>query len=98
MTNDNTQTNISPKQAALAQIEAFERHYKYDSSYMKSMLEHAPEALEVFNGFTPMAGHRKHAPLDVYFAAKLTPTATPTAGPASNSPSDSPKKKDSRPN
>lgn len=36
------------------------------------MLEHAPEALEVFNNFVPMAGHRVHAPLKIYFAAKLT--------------------------
>lgn len=64
-----TEPNPSKK---LAEIEEFEARYGYDASYMKEMRECAPEALAVFNGFTPMAGHRKHAPLKVYFTAKIT--------------------------
>lgn len=55
----------------LSEIEAFEAATRYDATYMKEMLEHAPEALLVFNGFLPMANHRLHAPLDVYQVAKL---------------------------
>ncbi|MBD5781107.1 hypothetical protein IEN85_16530 [Pelagicoccus sp. NFK12] len=80
MTTETTQTT-DPKQAALSQIEAFEAAYGYDATYMKAMLEHAPEALEVFNGFVPMAGHREHAPLEVYFAAKLTAYRIADCGP-----------------
>lgn len=72
MTTQSTEQPADQKTAALQHIEAFESRYDYDCTYMKSMLEHAPEALEVFNGFTPMAAHRKHAPLELYFAAKLT--------------------------
>ncbi len=81
MTTSTNEQNTDSKQAALEQIEAFEAGYRYDCSYMKSMLEHAPEALEVFNGFTPMAGHRLHAPLEVYFAAKLTAYRYADCGP-----------------
>lgn len=59
-------------QEQLAAIEAFESETGYDASYMKEMLEHAPEALAVFNGFIPMASYRKHAPLQHYYVAKLT--------------------------
>lgn len=72
MTIQSTEQATNAKQAALSQIESFETAYGYDATYMKAMLEHAPEALEIFNGFTPMAAHRVHAPLEVYFAAKLT--------------------------
>jgi hypothetical protein len=80
MTTETTQTT-DPKQAALSQIEAFEDAYGYDATYMKAMLEHAPEALDVFNGFIPMASHRVHAPLEVYFTAKLTAYRIADCGP-----------------
>lgn len=77
----NAQSEIKTPSTALEQIEAFERSYGYDTSYMKAMLEHAPGALEVFNGFAPMAGHRSHAPRDVYFAAKVTAYQYADCGP-----------------
>lgn len=68
-----TQDTIdSQTQEKLEAINAFEKQTGYDATYMKQMLAHAPDALEIFNGFVPMAGHRKHAPLDVYYVAKLT--------------------------
>ncbi|EDY82956.1 hypothetical protein VDG1235_2579 [Verrucomicrobiia bacterium DG1235] len=81
MTSKTTESDTNAKQESLRQIEAFEVAYRYDCSYMKTMLEHAPEALEIFNGFTPMAGHRLHAPLEVYFAAKLTAYRHADCGP-----------------
>ncbi|MDQ8186258.1 hypothetical protein [Pelagicoccus sp. SDUM812002] len=81
MTTGTIQNADNPKQSALSQIEAFETAYGYDCTYMKAMLKHAPEALEVFNAFVPMAGHRRHAPLEVYFAAKLTAYRHADCGP-----------------
>lgn len=81
MTTKTTPKATEPKQAALSQIESFEAAYGYDATYMKAMLEHAPEALETFNNFVPMAGHRVHAPLEVYFAAKLTAYRYADCGP-----------------
>jgi len=77
----NTETDPNNHQKALEQIEAFETAFQYDATYMKIMLEEAPEALEVFNGFTPMASHRVHAPLDVYMTAKLTAYRFADCGP-----------------
>lgn len=62
----------SYQQEQLSEIEAFENETGYDASYMKDMLEHAPEALAVFKGFIPMASYRKHAPLLHYYVAKLS--------------------------
>ncbi len=67
-----TQISNPTHQDELKAIENFEAETNYDASYMKEMLEHAPEALAVFNAFIPMAGHRKHAPLVPYYVAKLT--------------------------
>lgn len=59
-------------ESLLGEIEAFEAATNYDASYLKEMLEHAPAALKVFNGFIPMTGHRQHAPFELYQVAKLT--------------------------
>ncbi|MDQ8203419.1 hypothetical protein [Pelagicoccus sp. SDUM812003] len=77
-----TQNTIDPQQSKqLADIEAFEQGTGYDATYLKEMLTHAPEALEVFNGFLPMAGHRKHAPLEAYYVAKLSAYRIADCGP-----------------
>lgn len=73
-----TETN---RDQAMEQIAAFEARYGYDASYMKEMAEHALAALDIFNGFTPMAGHRNQAPLEVYFTAKITAYAYADCGP-----------------
>ncbi|MBK1875585.1 hypothetical protein [Pelagicoccus mobilis] len=77
----NTNTAPDNRAQALQNIEAFEKAYDYDASYMKVMLDEAPEALEVFNHFVPMASHRAHAPLDVYMTAKLTAYRHADCGP-----------------
>ena len=61
-----------PREQKAEAIEAFEKQTGYDASYMKEMLAQAPEALDVFNAFIPMANHRKRAPLLAYHVAKLT--------------------------
>lgn len=72
MTQEQSNPNTTRKPEELQHIEAFENAYGYDCEYMKHMFAHAPEALQIFNSFIPMARHRVHAPLDVYYTAKLT--------------------------
>src|SRR5690606_14136072 len=60
---------------------AFEAHYGYDATYMKEMLRDNPEALSAFNAFLPMASFRKHAPVDVYYTAKVTAFQLADCGP-----------------
>ena len=55
----------------LAAIEAFERKYRYDATYMKDMLEAAPEALAVFQSFLQMVSHPKACPVDLYHVASI---------------------------
>lgn len=55
----------------LKSIDEFDRHYKYDSEYVRYLLNNSPEGLERYNGFLPMAGYIKKAAPEVYFVAKL---------------------------
>lgn len=54
-----------------AGLEAYSAKYDYDISYMRHMLDHHPEALQAFQGVIALANCRQHAPLDVFFVAKL---------------------------
>lgn len=60
------------KQKSLEMIDGFQNHYNYDTSYMKDMLNTAPEAYETFEAFLPMANFVKKTPLDVLYVAKVT--------------------------
>ncbi len=53
------------------QIDDFEAHYKYDSTYMRELLDHSPTGYEKFNNFMPLASHREKLDLDMYWVAKL---------------------------
>ncbi|WP_309380441.1 hypothetical protein [Cerasicoccus frondis] len=64
-------TTIDPNQAVREAIEAYAAKYDYDVSYMLHMLEHNPAALQLFQQVIPLANCRQHAPLDVFFVAKL---------------------------
>jgi len=66
-----TETKNERQLARLRDIEAFEQRYDYDASYMKHMLAQNPEAFETFNNFIPMASHRKHAPVDAFYVARI---------------------------
>jgi len=56
---------------ALNQIAQFEAHYKYDTSYMRDLLEHSPEGFAKFNNFLPLARHREKLSNNDYWMAKI---------------------------
>lgn len=53
------------------QIDEFEAHYQYDSTYMRDLLEYSPEGLAKFNQFLPLARHRELLAPEEYWVAKL---------------------------
>jgi len=53
------------------QISDFEAHYKYDSTYMRELLEYSPEGFTKFNNFMPLASHREKLSPEVYWTVKL---------------------------
>ena len=55
----------------LKNINAFESHYHYDSTYMRELLEHSPEGYAKFDAFIPLSGHRERLTVDVFWVAKL---------------------------
>lgn len=67
----NTQAQET-RDAAVAQIEAFEAQWQYDSSYMKHMLAEHPQAFALFQAMIPMAGFRRKAAKELYHVAKLS--------------------------
>lgn len=56
---------------ALKQINEFERHYKYDSSYMRDLLESSPAGFMKFNNFLPLSSHNEKLSSEDYWVAKL---------------------------
>ncbi len=55
----------------LAQIEAFEARWHYDSAYMKHMLRAHPEAFSVFQAVLPMVEFRRSTTAEVSHVVKL---------------------------
>ncbi|MCO7226676.1 hypothetical protein [Pleionea sp. CnH1-48] len=55
----------------LTEIEQFESHYKYDTTYMKELLASSIDAYEVFAGFLPMARLREKLSPEVFWVARL---------------------------
>ncbi len=56
---------------SLEMLEGFGSHYDYDTTYMKEMLNVAPNAFEKFESFLPMASFVQSAPKDVIYLVKL---------------------------
>lgn len=56
---------------ALNQIAQFEAHYKYDSTYLRDLLEYSPEGFAKFNNFLPLARHHEKLSSNDYWVAKL---------------------------
>lgn len=59
------------KTEALKQIDNFEAHYKYDSTFVRELLHHSPEGFVKYNNFLPLTGHREKLTPDEYWVAKL---------------------------
>jgi len=55
----------------LSEINNFEAHYQYDTTYMRELLEHSPEGYKKFSDFLPLVRYRKVLPSDAYWVAKL---------------------------
>ncbi len=55
----------------LREIDQFEAHYQYDSTYMRELLQHSPEGYVRFDNFMPLAHHREVLAVEPYWVAKL---------------------------
>jgi len=62
-------------------LAAYERTYQYDLSYARELLATDRRAFFAFARVQGLSGYRKDAPLDVYYAAKLTATIAEDCGP-----------------
>jgi len=60
-----------PHLAEKKQIDDFEAHYQYDSTYMREMLAHTPKAYAMFVHVLPLANYREILEPDAYWVAKL---------------------------
>lgn len=55
----------------LGQINDFEKHYQYNSTYMREMLESSVAAYDKFNKTMPLVGHRELLDAETYWVDKL---------------------------
>ncbi|MFV1983873.1 MAG: carboxymuconolactone decarboxylase family protein [Thiohalomonadales bacterium] len=55
----------------LKQIDDFEAHYKYDSTYMRELLKYSPVGYAKFSAFIPLSSHKEKLSIDEYWVAKL---------------------------
>lgn len=56
---------------AQKQINDFEEHYKYDSTYMRELLKYSPEGFAKFNAILPLTSHREKLSIEDFWVAKL---------------------------
>lgn len=59
------------KEDILKQIDDFEAHYKYDSTYMRELLETSPMGYDKFNNAMPLVSHRELLDTTSYWISKL---------------------------
>jgi len=62
-------------------LDAFERQFGYDVSYMRHVLDHDLGAFLAFAKAAGVARYRKGVPTDVYYAVKLTGAIAADCGP-----------------
>lgn len=55
----------------LEELNEFEAHYQYDTTYLKELLESSPAGYTKFAAFRPLASHREKLDLETYWIAKL---------------------------
>ncbi len=63
------------------QMRAFERKFDYDMSYARDILDADFGAFWSFSRISGMASYRKDAPLDAWYAAKITAALAADCGP-----------------
>jgi hypothetical protein len=66
---------------ALAEMDAFDNHYGYNSDYLRELLKYSPGAYETYEAFLPMASYRNASDLDVSFVSKIATMRTEDCGP-----------------
>jgi len=66
------------------QIDAFEKSFGYDASYMREMADASPRALMRFGRVLGLSEFRDDAPLDAWYAAKLAATMHEDCGPCAH--------------
>ena len=62
-------------------LRRFDRRYGYDSSYLLDLYDASPGAFRRFSRLTAAASYRRKAPVDAYFAAKITAAMVEDCGP-----------------
>ncbi|WP_282608790.1 hypothetical protein [Pelagibius sp. Alg239-R121] len=62
-------------------VNAFGEHYGYDVAFMHHILKLSPDAFFKFTALTKLAQHRKAAPKEAFYAAKLVGALTEDCGP-----------------
>jgi hypothetical protein len=69
------------RRLARGRLDAFERGFGYDATYMHELLEVSPRAFRVFGGILKMSRHREGAPAEAVYAAKITTAMAEDCGP-----------------
>lgn len=67
-------------EAFLEQINGFEKHYQYDTTYMREMLAASVAMYDKFNNIMPLVSHRELLDVDTYMVAKLATMAFEDCG------------------
>ena len=67
-------------EAYLEQIKDFEKHYQYDTTYMREMLAASVSMYDKFNNTMPLVSHRELLDVETYMVAKLATMAFEDCG------------------
>lgn len=62
-------------------LDAYEREFDYDTSYLRDIYAASPRAFWRFSKFVGLSTYREGAPYDAWFAAKLVGTLAEDCGP-----------------
>jgi hypothetical protein len=62
-------------------LDAYEREFDYDTSYLRDIYAASPRAFSRFTKFIGLSTYREGAPYDAWFAAKLVGTLAEDCGP-----------------
>lgn len=62
---------MTNKAEFIQQIEQFEQHYQYDTTYMRELLQSSESAYAKFNQTLPLCSHREHLDKNSFWTVKL---------------------------
>jgi len=62
------------------EIDQFEEQYRYDTTFMRELLETSPEGFAKFHAFLPLASHREKLSRESLWVAKLAAMKTEDCG------------------